>query len=242
MICPILEADIAQKQGIIILHSEEPHRELSSLALFSEEKNQVLADYFMKEFSGGKKIVSDTLGVGQWIVAAVQQSAKRPFFPLRNAGGIAVDFIRKYSATEIALVTENLNSEQVAAVTEGLVLGDYEYIKAGNEATMRELRFSKLDHLDQKKIKLAAVTSTATNEARAIADTPPNILTPTAFAALGVKLAEDHGLTCNIIDEAEMKELGMEAILAVSQGSAQEAKMICLEYKNPKATQTITMV
>ncbi|MGJ8655752.1 MAG: leucyl aminopeptidase family protein [Akkermansiaceae bacterium] len=242
MISPILETAKSQKHAIVILQSDDIHSELTTLKLFPEDKNQALADYFTQQLTDGKKIASDTLGVGQWIIIAIKPSEKRPLFPLRNAGGTAVDFIRKYNADELLLITENLNTEQTAAVVDGLILGDYKYLKKDKDHTLRKLRFSKLDHLDQSKIQLATITATAANEARSIADTPANLLTPTAFADKALQLAKAEGLHYKIIDEEEMRLLGMDAILAVSQGSAQEAKMICLEYKNPKATKTLAMV
>lgn len=242
MINPIYESTTAAKQGVVILQSGEPASELESLKLFSEEKNKMLADYFAEELSQDNKLASVVLGVGEWIIVSVVPSAQRPLFPLRNAAGAAVDFIRKYNLEEVTLITENLCSQQVAAVVDGLILGDYKYLKRGVTLTERTLRFSKLEHLEQSLLEQVAITATATNEARSIGDSPANVITPTAFASLAEQLAKSEGLACKIIDEAEMKILGMDAILAVSKGSVEEAKMICLEYKHPEATKTVALV
>ena len=202
----------------------------------------MLTDYFAEERVKKKKIASVTLGVGEWIIIALLPSTDRPLFPLRNAGGAAVDFIRKYNIQELSLISENLSSEQVAAVVDGLVLGDYEYAQNGTWEIERKLRFSTLDHIDQEKLEYAKITATATNEARAMADTPSNLFTPTIFAERAEQMAQAEGLHCNIIDETEMKKLGMEAILAVSQGSSEEAKLICIEYRHPDAVKTLAMV
>lgn len=61
---------------------------------------------------------------------------------------------------------------------------------------------------------------------------PSNICTPTYLANQAKELAKSYSsLSVKVIDEKEMKKLGMGAILAVSQGSAEDAKLICLEYK-----------
>ncbi len=65
-----------------------------------------------------------------------------------------------------------------------------------------------------------------------LANTPSNICTPTYLATQAKKLGQQYKhLTVKILEEKAMATLGMEALLAVSKGSAQPAKLICLEYK-----------
>jgi leucyl aminopeptidase len=77
-----------------------------------------------------------------------------------------------------------------------------------------------------------------------LANTPSNICTPTYLAQQAQTLAKTYStLSVKILSEKDMKKLGMGAILAVSQGSAQEAKLICLEYKGTqKKTAPIALV
>ncbi|MBP9072312.1 MAG: leucyl aminopeptidase [Caldilineaceae bacterium] len=66
--------------------------------------------------------------------------------------------------------------------------------------------------------------------ARNYVNEPPNVLNPVAFADLARSMAEEVGLACTVLGEAEMRELGMGMILGVSQGSANEAQFIILEH------------
>jgi leucyl aminopeptidase len=69
------------------------------------------------------------------------------------------------------------------------------------------------------------------------------VLTPTRFADISSELAADCGLTCKIIGPEQMKELGMELILAVSKGSVEEPRLIMLEYcGDPKNKKTIGLL
>lgn len=64
-----------------------------------------------------------------------------------------------------------------------------------------------------------------------LANTPSNICTPTYLAKQAKDLAKAHSsISLKVLEEKEMKKLGMGALLAVSQGSAEDAKLICLEY------------
>ena len=74
------------------------------------------------------------------------------------------------------------------------------------------------------------------NFCRELANEPPNILTPTEMAARAEKMAGETGLQCEILDEAQMEEMGMGSLLSVSRGSEQPAKMIVLRYTPENST------
>ena len=46
-------------------------------------------------------------------------------------------------------------------------------------------------------------------------------------------MALDHGLGCDVLDENQMKQLGMGALLGVAQGSAEPPALIVLRYNPP---------
>ena len=61
---------------------------------------------------------------------------------------------------------------------------------------------------------------------------PANICTPTYLAKTARTLKRGQGkLTLSILEEKDMKKLGMGALLSVSAGSVQPAKLIALQYK-----------
>lgn len=61
---------------------------------------------------------------------------------------------------------------------------------------------------------------------------PGNVCTPTYLAKVAKDMKRGNSkLTCKVIEEAEMEKLGMGALLSVSRGSEQPAKLIMLEYK-----------
>lgn len=65
-----------------------------------------------------------------------------------------------------------------------------------------------------------------------LANTPSNICTPTYVANQAKKLAKEYkSISIKILEESDMRKLGMGAFLAVAKGSHEDAKLICLEYK-----------
>jgi leucyl aminopeptidase len=72
---------------------------------------------------------------------------------------------------------------------------------------------------------------------RDLANLPGNVCTPSYLAAEAKKLARSHkNLGCKVLNEADMKKLGMGSLLSVSAGSAQPAQFIILEYKGAAAS------
>ena len=69
-----------------------------------------------------------------------------------------------------------------------------------------------------------------------LSDLPGNICTPSYLAEQALALAGQHAdLNCEILEESDMEALGMGSFLAVSRGSRQPAKLICLNYQGDDA-------
>ncbi len=68
--------------------------------------------------------------------------------------------------------------------------------------------------------------------ARELANLPPNICNPAYIAAQAQAFADLHDkVNCQVLDEAQMAELGFGSLLAVARGSANKPRLIALEYK-----------
>ncbi len=74
------------------------------------------------------------------------------------------------------------------------------------------------------------------NLARELGDLPGNICTPSYLASQSRKLAKKHTkLSCKVLNEKQMKTLEMGALLSVTAGTIEPAKMIVLEYLGGKS-------
>ncbi|MEZ5987982.1 MAG: leucyl aminopeptidase [Planctomycetota bacterium] len=77
--------------------------------------------------------------------------------------------------------------------------------------------------------------------ARDLGNKGGNLLTPSILAREARKLA-GPGIKVTILDEARMARLGMHALLGVSKGSAEPARLIVLDYNPKGAKQTLCVV
>jgi leucyl aminopeptidase len=59
-------------------------------------------------------------------------------------------------------------------------------------------------------------------------------MTPSIMAQKAREIARRKNVSCKILDKDKMKEMGMNALLAVASGSSEEPKFIILEYTGGK--------
>lgn len=71
----------------------------------------------------------------------------------------------------------------------------------------------------------------AVNYTRRLGNTPPNEMTPLRLADEAGRLAEEHGLECEVLDRSELESRGMGGILGVGAGSVNEPRLIVLRYR-----------
>ena len=68
-----------------------------------------------------------------------------------------------------------------------------------------------------------------------LGNTPPNIATPTYLAKIATEISQSSKKAqVKILDKKDLKELKMNAFLAVAQGSEEEPKLIVLSYNGAK--------
>ncbi len=136
-----------------------------------------------------------------------------------------------------------------AIETASSTLYRFEQLKSKKNVTRRPLRkiiFSvssrrELPQAEQASIEAQAIAG-GVKLAKDLGNLPPNICTPTYMAerAKGLCLLHKKAkaqLSCEVLDEAKMLELGMGALLSVSQGSEAPAKLVMLDYQGGKKNQ-----
>ena len=135
--------------------------------------------------------------------------------------------------------------ELAAAATEATILTSYRY---------REFKAAPDGRVELEEVMIAAPVdiADATESARKVADatiwardlvnTPSNEKRPDALAAFAVDMAADAGLNCKVIDDAAARELGLNALLAVGDGSAVGPRLVLLEHRPPGAEGPPTVI
>ena len=158
---------------------------------------------------------------------------------LRKVTGAALRFLKPKSAPTIALALDagEAAAEQAAAAVEGAILGDFEpdQLKTDKKDVKFVDTFTVVvpggDESLGQVMWTAQVLAEAQNLARALISEPANRMTPATLAARAREMAAEYGLECQVLDQDQMKELGMGALLGVAQGSAEPPVLILLRYR-----------
>jgi len=137
------------------------------------------------------------------------------------------------------LVTRKLESEGfVQAIVEGALIGQIsgELYGSKREPTVGIDTLDLISELPDSPdfegaIRLGTAMAEATNFARMLGYEPSNVMTPSELALRAKAMAEREGLGFEALGEDEMKRLGMGALLAVSRGSQEPARLIILSYE-----------
>jgi len=179
---------------------------------------------------------------------------KQPALSQDKVRGVVAEtcrFLRQKGIDSIATVAQGAGiagislETAVQAVTEGALLGVYSFRRhITKEAEYGEIKELTIVEPDETKLPLleqacyeGRVLAEATNLARDMVNEPANHMTPSHMAEIAAKLAESYRLELSVLEQEQMQELGMGALLGVSQGSQQPPKLIVLHYKGGDSTQ-----
>jgi len=185
---------------------------------------------------------------------------KRDFEPaaLARYAGTAVRYLGKRKITSIAfalpLEARHHTHDAAAFIVEGALAGtidsttyrtepdkpiDLQEITLLATAGAHEFEKSALEAGAER----GRIIGEGVNFARLLALTPANDMTPTHMAKAAEEIAKKYGLKYHALDEEQMAKKGMGAILGVSRGSDEPARMIVLEYHgDPSSKEKLAFV
>ena len=185
------------------------------------------------------------IGPARVLVAGLGKQDEFDADVVRRVSSEALRYLRRRGIKEAVTVAHGageggLSPEEAGrAIAEGAVLGLYKFDRYhtngdDSDGEFAELTIAELDEERAEGIRNGAdqgkVIGEATLIARSMVNEPANAMTPTAMAEIAERVAEEHGLGFEVLDNSDMKERGMGAFIGVAQGSDEPAKLIILTY------------
>ncbi|PWB45969.1 MAG: leucyl aminopeptidase [Candidatus Methylomirabilota bacterium] len=207
-----------------------------------------------KEFKGKlhERLLLHTTGqlpVARVLVIGLGKSEELTLERVRSASAEAMRHLRGAGAQMVGSIVHGagiggLAADQAAcALTEGALLGLYRFDKYKKLEENGPKIIRTLTLLERNDAKVAAmkegirrgrIMAEAVSFARDLVNEPANMLTPSEMAVRVRKMASGSSLTVKILERADMKRLGMGALLGVAQGSQEPPKLIEVSYKGRK--------
>lgn len=158
-----------------------------------------------------------------------------------------VQYARKMDIQEFAVHLPTFLPKDAKQATSlfatNAVMADFEFSKYKEKPATPRTEVKKIylavesDSMAPAKagVREGMVVGEEVNACRELANTPGSDMTPTLLAAEARKAAKRAGIKCTVLDEPQIKKLGMGGVLGVARGSDEKPRFIILEYrKGPK--------
>ena len=200
----------------------------------------------------GEMTLIHTLGhmpAARVLVVGLGPAEKFDANAVRSVSAQAARFLRERSVRTVATLAHGSGIGGLdphasgRAITEGVLLGLYRFDKYKSSGE----RSPELDSLSFVEFNPSRVEElrTGVSEGKILAESvilcrdlvnePANHLTPSDLAEAALDVASSSDLGLEVLDERQMKELGMGALLGVAAGSKLSPKLIAITYTGDPA-------
>ena len=171
---------------------------------------------------------------------------------MRSAGAKAGQTARSLKVKSLAVAMESgelgLSSEVATeASVEGIILGLYQFAeyKTLDRENISEVELLYILIQDNKIIPLVKKAADRAEKicravcfTRDLVSAPANEMTPTIMAREALTIAKERKkMKVTVLEAADMKRLGMNALLGVARGSEEPPKFIIIEYRGGRKEQ-----
>ncbi len=256
------------KQGAVVILAERgPVLSPAGKALDKASGGAVMRAAKQREYKGKKKtfldiLVPEKLGLSRLLVVGADELKDYGDREWLELGGVIRGKLSGRDGQGVTLVLERpkkpheSGGEEAAQVALGVMLRGYSFDKYKTKAAKNKKDSdNNATHLERLTIQCANPAAArrafaarkALGEgvilARDLVNEPANILGPREFAARARKL-DGLGVKVQVLDEKALKKLGMDALLAVGEGSAKPTMMAVMNWQGagPKGGKPVAIV
>lgn len=164
---------------------------------------------------------------------------------LRGVGGSIARNLK--DVEELVADLGALSKNQISALVEGILLGNYEYNGLKSKSNIKPIVLKKITLVSDQKISAAEfsrleILAKAVHETRDLVNTPPNQMFPAAMVKAVQSATKGLGLSVQIWDEKALAKDGFGGILAVGMGSSRPPRLVKIDYRPKGAKQHLALV
>ena len=197
-----------------------------------------------KEGSTASSRIGNKAGVRKIILVGLGKAEGLKLNSIRRAAAAAAKLAKKEKCKTLAISLPVWNNDQAAtaqAIVEGAELALHQDNRFKSESEDKGPQLEQIDLLglpgQEEAISRAKYICAGTILARELVAAPANEVTPITLAETAQTMAQEFGLTLEILEKEDCEKLGMGAFLGVAQASDLPPKFIHLTYKpagNPR--------
>jgi leucyl aminopeptidase len=153
----------------------------------------------------------------------------------RRAGESALTHLNSAKAEEILILDADAKGENLLAVAEGIVLGNYQFLKYKSKPEQKASALKRIviisKNVDRNQVKNLNTLCEAVYRSRDLVNEPSSGLNAVKLASEFVIMGNEAGLNVEILDKQAIEALSMGGLLAVNKGSIDPPTFSIMEWK-----------
>ena len=170
---------------------------------------------------------------------------------IKTAISTAIKFLKNIKTENINIdIIQCKNELNIQTIVEGLVLGNYEFLKYKSSQNKEKIRNIEIIICKSQKeksqlkadLKKALIICNSVNYTKDIVNSAPEDYYPQIMADDAQEIAKNKNITCKIFGEDYLKDNNMNAMYSVGIASRHESKLIHLTYKPKNPIAKIVLV
>jgi leucyl aminopeptidase len=166
----------------------------------------------------------------------------------RKAGDTIAATLNRFKKEKVSISDESGNADIALAITEGIMLGNYQFLKYRKEAEKEKNSLKEIS-IRGKKITAGDISQLdilceAVYRARDLVNEPQNSLSSTQLGQAFAKMGREAGFKVEVMNKAKIQSLKMGGLIAVNLGSKEPPTFTVMEWKpsNAKNKKPIVLV
>ncbi|NVO19726.1 MAG: leucyl aminopeptidase [Bacteroidetes bacterium] len=215
--------------------------------LFTEKE----LSYLRKRFADKAKdmVLMDRLGSFIFICRIEKQKpTPAKLEKWRRKGESLLPAIHEHKIEKLIIYDSGIFPKIVLAFAEGLMLGNYQFLKYRKDASDKESPLKTIElvskEISKAEVEQLSVLGAAVYRCRSLVNEPLSSLNAEALAFEFEKMGLEAGIKVEILNKQKIEALRMGGLLAVNRGSIDPPTFTIMEYNplNPVNDKTIVLV
>jgi len=242
----------AKSDGVVVVFAEEGPKLTESAKAFDKESKGLLTramevtDFKGKKDSSVDLLAPSNLNCSRIVLGGLGNAEELNSEEWLNLGGKVRGAVTGKEAPEAHIYLDpigaEISSEDVASFALGTILRGYNFKKYKSkknasddgkktpEKTLKKIVIHCADpRAAQRAFTKEKAIANGVNLARDLVNEPANMLSPQEFAKRARNLSK-LGVEVEVLTEQRLKRLGMNALLAVGQGSTQPSHVVVMQW------------
>jgi len=203
-------------------------------------KNNRHTKDFTGEFNQIVLVYSDRIKSKRLLLAGLGKEGKVSMEKVRKVCSSVISKAKSLKLENLAISLPKIkrlsDTETAKAIVEASVLADYRFDKYKKDKKYKEIK--ELTLLGKPKLKDVVNETTLicdnTNFVRDLVNEPGTAMNPLKITEIARNVAKQTNIKFTLLEEKQLKKLGLNLIVSVGRGSKYSPRMVILEYLGNK--------